>query len=81
MTVVSAAAPARGEQTPELADLSFETCRSEATPQGGPTQRPHCASHKASVLSEAFGESFINAVRGIAPAIVGRTESKEGWRR
>jgi len=32
------------------------------------------------MLSEAFGESFIDAVRGIAPAIVGRTEGKEGWR-
>lgn len=58
MTVVPAAAPARGWQTPELADLSFETCRSE-------------------VLSEAFGESFIDAVRGIAPAIVGRPEGRE----
>ena len=80
MTVVSAAAPARGQQTPELADLSFETRRSEATPQGGPAQGPRCASHKASVLSEAFGESFIDTVRGIAPTIVGRTEGKEGWR-
>ena len=32
------------------------------------------------MLSEAFGESFIDAVRGIAPAIVGRTEGKEDWR-
>lgn len=36
--------------------------------------------HATSLLSEAFGESFINTVRGIAPAIVGRPEGKEGWR-